>query len=510
MSISVNTGVILDMQRKLYRWSRNDQTKVFSDLFNLVCDRRTLKIAWEKLCRNAGSRTAGIDGLNRRKIEDRPGGVEQFLEEIREELRSGTYAPQPVRQRLIPKPNRPGQFRPLGIPTMKDRLVQMALKLVLEPIFEADFYPTSYGFRRGRSTLDALAMIQRQLQPTCQGDSPIGYVIEGDIKGCFDNIDHHRLMEQVRRRINDSKVLRLIHAFLKAGIMAEGTLRHPVTGTPQGGIISPMLANIYLTVLDARYRRWIPGPNEAPDNAQLRRRRDIRKGRPTFYLVRYADDFVILTNGTQEEAEVEKVALAEFLQQELGMELSMEKTLVSSVDSGFGFLGYRVVKERAILSKRPVGKLYIPKEKLQQVRDKIRTLTGKSTIWMTMDDLLKSLNPLIVGWRNYFRYAIGASKEFASLDRFVWLRIQKWAKRKHSKLNSHEIRRLYARQESPTRSTWGGDKKLLMRFGQGRTQRYLCRGTRISNGWNDEIDGLQPSREVARPLSGFTMVGENL
>jgi RNA-directed DNA polymerase len=138
----VNTGFILDMQRKLYGWSRDNPERVFSDLFNLVCDRRNLLQAWQQLSRNQGSRTPGIDGVSRRKIEERPGGVLEFLAEIRQALRDGTYQPQPVRQRLIPKPGKPGKFRPLGIPTLTDRLVQMALKNVLEPIYEADFYPT--------------------------------------------------------------------------------------------------------------------------------------------------------------------------------------------------------------------------------------------------------------------------------------------------------------------------------------------------------------------------------
>ena len=242
MSDTVNTEFILDMQRKLYRWSAADPEKGFADLFNIVCDRRTLLHAWERLARNKGSNTPGTDRVTRKAVEERPDGVAGFLENIRQDLRHGTYQPQPVRQRLIPKPGKPGKFRPLGIPTLRDRLVQMALKLVLEPIFEADFYPISYGFRPGRSTHDALARVRHKLNPTSAGPSRTRFVIEGDIKGCFDAIDHHVLMDRVRRRIQDRKVLRLILAFLKADIMIEGTLRHPVTGTPQGGIISPLRA----------------------------------------------------------------------------------------------------------------------------------------------------------------------------------------------------------------------------------------------------------------------------
>jgi RNA-directed DNA polymerase len=178
----VNTKAILDMQGKLYRWSREDRCKVFADLFNLVCDRRTLEIAWQRLARNQGSNTPGTDSVTRRMIEEQPGGYAQYLGHLREELRGGTYRPQPVRQRLIPKPGKPGQMRPLGIPTLRDRLVQMALKLILEPIFEADFYPTSYGFRPGRCTHDAVARLGRLLHPSSNGPSRFAFAIEGDIK----------------------------------------------------------------------------------------------------------------------------------------------------------------------------------------------------------------------------------------------------------------------------------------------------------------------------------------
>lgn len=485
MSDAVNTGFILDMQRKLYRWSSANPSKVFADLFNIVCDRRTLETAWERLARNRGSKTPGTDGVTRETIQERPEGVADFLDDIRQDLRRGDYRPQPVRQRLIPKPGKPGQFRPLGIPTLKDRLVQTALKMVLEPIFEADFYPTSYGFRPGRSTHDALERIRHRLDPTRSGPTLTRYVIEGDIKGCFDAIDHHVLMERVRRRIRDRKVLRLVLAFLKADIMIEGNRRHPVTGTPQGGVISPLLANIYLTAIDERYKRWVPGPREKAQTASSRHKEDRKRGRPTFYGVRYADDFVVLVQGTREDAERERDALAQFLKTELRMELSMEKTAITDVHESFGFLGYRVTaRERSSATGRRCGKLLIPRDKLQYLRDKIKAKVRKMPTGKTLSDIIVDLNPVIIGWRNYYRYAARASKDFATLDWWLDRRIMYWVRRKHDKASWADIRRTYPQYTSEKRTRWQQGSKRIALFAEAKSQRFPDRGTRIPNGWN--------------------------
>jgi RNA-directed DNA polymerase len=487
MPSTVNTGFVLDMQRKLYRWSLSDKDKVFSDLFNLMCDQRTLALAWQRLSKNAGSNTPGTDGLTRRKIQERAGGVAAFLDEIRKELKEGSYRPEPVRQRLIPKPNRPGQFRPLGIPTLKDRLVQMVLKFILEPIFEADFYPNSYGFRRGRNTHDALATLVKQLHPNNHGPSLVSFVIEGDIKGCFDAIDPHRLMDAVRRRIGDRKVLRLVRSFLKAGVLIEGAIRHPATGTPQGGVLSPLLANVYLTSLDARYGRWTPRPDEPPTNAVSRRRNDRRRGKPTFYVVRYADDFVLLASGTLTDAETERDALAQFLKQELRLELSQEKTLITRPEDGFQFLGYRVVRSRSTRTGQPVGNLRIPREKLIDVRREIKRRTARPTLMRSLKELIWTLNPLIAGWRSYYQYASGACREFNSLDDWLWRRIMRWLKKKHRTVGSFELRqRFSAGKTAPLRGRWLDGRALLRQFSEGGTRRYRNRGIRIPNGWNAE------------------------
>jgi RNA-directed DNA polymerase len=491
MSGEVNASFVLDMQRKLYRWSSDDPDKVFADLFNLVCDRRTLNEAWRRLARNSGSRTPGTDGMTRRTVEERTGGAAKLLDEIREALRDGTYRPEPVRQRLIPKPGKPGQFRPLGIPTLIDRLVQMAMKLVLEPIFEADFYPTSYGFRRGRSTHDALERIQKCLHPTKRGRSVYSYVIEGDIKGCFTAIDHHVLMERVRRRIRDRKVLKLILAFLKAGVMIEGTIRHPVTGSPQGGIISPMLSNIYLTAIDERYGRWSMRPRGPSINAAARRIRDHRKGRPVYYMVRYADDFVVLVEGTREQAEAEKLALAEFLKTELHMELSMEKTRITDVKEGIDFLGYRVVQTKARRTGRRVGNLFIPKSKLNDLRHKIKVMVKDIPTGWAVTEVIDRLNPILLGWRNYYRYATRAYRDFHHLDYWIWQRVGRWLRKKHRKASWPMLRRRYFQNAPGKRRQWTEGTKRLRLLSEGGTMRYPNQSIEKPNGWNAEREYKQ-------------------
>lgn len=251
---------LLSEQRKLYTRSMEEPDYVFRKLWGLITDLRCLRIAVARVAANKGHRTAGVDGITVRKILVH--GVDAFVAQLRAELRSGTYRPKPVRRVLIPKPGQPGKFRPLGIPTVKDRVAQAALKIILEPIFEADFYPTSYGFRPGRSVHLALEHLRVLLRPRKAG--PEGkhrltyqWAVEGDIKGCFDNIDHHGLMLRFRRRVGDPKVNRLVVAFLKSGIVAEGNFLRSETGTPQGGVLSPLLANVALSVIDERYERVV-------------------------------------------------------------------------------------------------------------------------------------------------------------------------------------------------------------------------------------------------------------
>lgn len=268
---------VLEIQSKLNKWAQDDQDRRFKDLHNLVCDPVTLQVAWHRVRANRGSRSAGVDGDTAYYVEHRL-GVQQLLTELREELRAGSYRPLPVRERMIPK--RGGKLRRLGIATIRDRVVQAAVKLVLEPIFEIDFQPCSYGFRPGRRSQDAIAEVHYLTSRSYE------WIVEADINACFDELDHSAILDRVRRRVGDKRVLALIKAFLKAGIMTEhGDLEAQPTGTPQGGILSPLMANIALTALDDHFvHAW----ERMGDQRQRAARR--RRGEPNYRITRYADD----------------------------------------------------------------------------------------------------------------------------------------------------------------------------------------------------------------------------
>jgi RNA-directed DNA polymerase len=269
------------MQAKLHRWAAADPGRCFDDLFNFVYDPATLMVAFDRVAGNQGARTAGVDGLTVAEIEQCL-GARGFLDDLRISLKDGSFRPLPVRERKIPKPGGSGKVRALGIPTVADRVVQAALKLVLEPIFEADFEPVSYGFRPGRRAHDAIAEIHYY------GTRGYRWVLDADIEACFDRIDHTALMQRVRLRIKDKRVLALVKSFLKAGVLTElGETKDTLTGTPQGGILSPLLANIALSVLDEHLMGpWKPGGTMSTNvgRAYLH-----RHGRPTWRLIRYAD-----------------------------------------------------------------------------------------------------------------------------------------------------------------------------------------------------------------------------
>jgi RNA-directed DNA polymerase len=269
---------VLEIQAKLHRWARDDPDRRFDDLFNLVCDPAFLLVAWARVRSNKGARSAGVDGQSAYAIAAR--GVEGFLARLRTSLEDRSFRPVPVRERMIPKAG--GRKRRLGIATVTDRVVQASLKLVLEPVFEADFLPCSYGFRPNRRAHDAVA----EVRYLASRPRSYEWIVEGDIKACFDEISHCALLERVRARVGDKRVLALVRAFLKAGILTEGgSLQETSAGTPQGSILSPLLSNVALSVLDEHIARAPGGPSSSDGQRRVRR----RQGLPNFRLVRYAD-----------------------------------------------------------------------------------------------------------------------------------------------------------------------------------------------------------------------------
>ena len=320
-------------QLKLHRWASEDHTRRFGDLFNLVYDPAFLMHAWERVSTNAGARTAGVDRVTVAQIVAR-GGVEGLLGQIRDLLKSGKYEPVQVRRVTIPKAS--GKLRQLGIPTVADRVVQASLKAVLEPIFEADFASCSYGFRPNRRAQDAIAEIH------FLGSHFHEWVLEADIQACFDEIEHTPLLERVRKRIKDKRVLGLVRAFLKSGVMTtSGAFEDTLTGTPQGGTFSPLLANIALSTLDDHFDRQ---RRELMSNDQQRAQRK-RRGLGNWKLVRYADDFVVMVSGQRGHAEALREEAAAALAP-MGLRLSPEKTRVVHIDEGFDFLGFYIRRRR--------------------------------------------------------------------------------------------------------------------------------------------------------------------
>jgi RNA-directed DNA polymerase len=468
---------VLGIQRKLHKWSIDDQDRRFTDLHNLVCDPATLMVAWHRVRANRGSRSAGVDGQTARYIEQVL-GVEKFLDALREELRSGSFRPLPVKERLIPKRGGTKKFRRLGVPALRDRVVQAALKLVLEPIFEADFKPCSYGYRPGRRTQDAIAEIHYLTSRSYE------WIVEGDIKACFDELSHSAILDRVRRRIADRRVLALIKAFLKAGIMTEqGRLQGTVTGTPQGGILSPLMANVALSALDEHFARaW-----EATGGQHERQARR-RRGEANYRIVRYADDFVIVVAGERRHAEA-LIAETEQVIAPLGLALSREKTSIAHIDEGIEFLGWRIQRQTG-RNGRPQIYTYPSKPSLQAVMGKVKqiTRTGQN---QTLDQLLNRLNPVLRGWCDHFRHGV-SSRTFGYLRAYVWRRVIIWLRHKHHGRNWRWLRRRYLPGWWPTAETVS-----LYNPAGVKVTRYRYRGSKIPTPW-DQPDYEQLSFDLER------------
>lgn len=447
---------VREKQRRLSLMVATDEAIRFQDLYGLLHNPDWLFAAYGHVKRNAGSKTAGCDGITMKDFdEDLEGNFQVLKRALKEEV----FEPLPVRRKNITerKPDGRAKVRPLGIPTIRDRIVQEALRMVLEPIFEVDFSRNSYGFRPNRSTKDAVAYLGLRLT----NPQTYGWVIEGDIQAFFDTIDRPILMRLLERRIKDKRVLSLIWKYLHAGVLEQGKLRHPTLGTPQGGIISPLLANIYLHELDKYIEAYT-------DLLQSRKQTRRKKGLPNFLYVRYADDWVVLCNGTRVQAEEMKQELKLFLKTNLKLTLSIEKTKVTHVGSGFRFLGFWI--ERGIgMSGKLAPRIRIPEEAMESFRAKYKMALNESNSKDSVNLKIAGLNRIIRGWCQYYQTTSSPSFYFQKAsDEMFWLMVH-WLGRKFQ-ISTPEVMRRYKKG-----NTFGTDRYTLLRPEEFKTKRYQAK-----------------------------------
>jgi RNA-directed DNA polymerase len=406
-----------------------------------------------------------VDGRTASSIALRV-GVEEFLDALRSSIKDRSFRPLPVKERMIPKAG--GKLRRLGIATIRDRVVQASLKLVLEPIFEADFLPCSYGFRPNHRAHDAVAEVRMFTSHSYE------WIVEGDIKACFDEISHSALLDRVRMRVGDRRVMDLVKAFLKAGILGEDrVLRENNAGTPQGSILSPLMSNVALSVLD-EYIAQSPG---GPATSTWERRKRRLQGLANYRLSRYADDWCLMVHGTRADAQVLREQIAGVLST-MGLRLSEEKTLITHIDQGLDFLGWHIQRHR----KRGTNTYYVytyPSRKaLTTVTGKVKAVCRKTGTDLSFDVLLIQLDRMLRGWCAYFRPGV-SSTAFQYLSSYTWSLVIRWLRRKHRGITWKELRRRFCG------GRWwpGSEERTLFNPAKVRTTRYRYRGSVIPSPW---------------------------
>lgn len=393
------------LQRKLYLAAKQSRTRRFHALFDRICRPDILWRAWNEVKQNKG--TSGIDGQTIQAIESQ--GVEAFLLKVQVDLKEGRYRPSPARRVYIPKSD--GSKRPLGIPTVRDRVVQQACRIVVEPIFEADFNDASFGFRPKRSAKVAVERVRITLVNHWR-------VVDADIQGFFEHLNHELLMRFVEQRISDRRVLKLLRQWLKAGVLEEGTFIHTQEGTPQGGVISPLLANIYLDRFDRVWTKHFS---------------DLGK------LTRYADDFVVICRYKHEAEQALKII--QKILAKLHLQLHPQKTrLVDMNKEGFDFLGFHIQKVRSLRTRKLAPFQWPSQKAMKAIRKKVKEHTNRRWTARALSETVTTLNPIVRGWRGYFGQG-NATKKLQSLDVYLGYRLRKLFKAKHGSRATRVLQR---------------------------------------------------------------------
>jgi group II intron reverse transcriptase/maturase len=419
------------MQSKLATWSSADTERKFDRLLRLIANRSWLQEAARVTLASSGSKTPGIDGMDKQAMEC---DLQYQLDTVRSELMAGSFQPQPAKRVYIPKAN--GKQRPLGIPTLRDRIVQRAMLMAMEPIWESDFHRLSYGFRPERSVHHAVRTVKLQLQDST--DTSGRWVIEGDLASYFDTVHHKLLMSCVRQRIRDARFLSLLWRFIKAGHVDKGLFQAASEGVPQGGVISPLLSNIMLNEFDQWLEAKYLSPKARKDrwywNDSIKRQRPIalrdhRQWLPAVAYCRYADDFVIIVKGNKAHAEAIREECQAFLEGTLRLTLNMDKTHITHVNDGFTFLGHRIIRKRGPRgTMRPVTT--IPRDKFRNFAHKlVNELSGNYSV--NKIDLVEGLNRQLAGWANFYQFADYTAVMYGKLDRIIFWKLAHWLARKY-------------------------------------------------------------------------------
>ena len=391
---------VRSLQEKLYVAAKASPTRRFGAIRDRVTRWDVMFQAWEEVRRNRGA--PGVDGVTIDAVEEQ--GAEAFLRELQEQLCDGTYRPLPVRRVMIPKPS--GGQRTLGIPSVRDRVAQAAVKLVIEPIFEADFLPCSYGYRPGRNAQGAAREVWKWLNMGLEN------VLDADIKSCFDEIPHDRLLSAVACRISDGSILRLVRMWLKSGVLVGGGVEFSEKGTPQGGVLSPLLANIYLHRLDAEWkRRGLAHPYGA----------DAK-------LIRYADDFVIMSSHSVRPL----VPIVREVLADMGLTLNVEKSRVVRAEKGFDFLGFRFVCRYSQRYGRRRAYFFPSPDAVKRVKEKVLDRCGNHVLHIEVKDVVRNVNNVLRGWWAYYRCS-NASRAFGVVQLYANHRLRRYLRRRKSK-----------------------------------------------------------------------------